>query len=148
RRKHRPHSAECPIAVATSDGEFVHLTHYQGKGLRGPVLLVPGFTTTASSFDTPTVETSLVGYLWREGFDVWLLDYRASPAFLAAWKPFTIDDIALRDYPAAVRAVHKETGQKVQIVAHCVGSISLFMSLLEGQVQEHVTSVVASQVAG
>ncbi len=148
RRKDRHYRPEQPsIAVATSDGVPIHLTHYAG-GPRGPVLLVPGFTTVASSFDTDTVETSLVGYLLREGFDVWLLDYRASPAFVAAWKAFTIDDIARRDYPAAVRKVLEETGKKqVQIVAHCVGSISLFMSLLDEQLKEQVKSVVASQVA-
>jgi cholesterol oxidase len=140
------------IDVNTSDGVVIQLTRYIGEAagpnLLGPVLLVPGFTTVASSFNTPTVETNLVQYLCDAGFDVWLLDYRASPAFTPAWGAFTIDDIARRDYPAAVREVYKRTdGRQVQIVAHCVGSISLFMSLLDDQLNGLVKSVVASQVA-
>jgi hypothetical protein len=97
------------------------------------VLLVPGFTTVADSFDTPTVEENLVQFLCAKGFDVWLLDYRASPALEPAWTQFTIDDIARHDYPTAVQAVCKATGvPQIQIVAHCVGSISLFMSRLAG----------------
>ena len=153
-RASRPHGPCLPlpeIPVTTSDGVVIHLTRYirkpAGPDLLGPVLLVPGFTTVASSFDTPTVETNLVQYLCAKGFDVWLLDYRASPAFAPAWGAFTIDDIARRDYPAAVREVYEQTGRQVQIVAHCVGSISLFMSLLDGQLKWLVKSVVASQVA-
>jgi cholesterol oxidase len=114
--------------------------------MKGPVLLVPGFTMVAESFNPPTVETGLVQYLSAKGFDVWLLDYRASPAVPAVWTSFTLDDIARRDYPAAVRVVYERTGgKKVQIVAHCVGSVSLFMSLLDGQLEGWVRSVVCSQ---
>jgi cholesterol oxidase len=144
---HRRWTPESPVTITTSDGVKIQLTRYRG-GSRGPVLLVPGFTTVASSFDTPTVRRNLVQFLCEKGFDVWLLDYRASPAFEPAWSAFTIDDIARRDYPAAVRAVCQATGSpQVQIVAHCVGSISLFMSLLDGQLTGLVRSVVASQVA-
>ena len=167
RRKERRWKPMAMIPVITSDGVTIQLTRYgetlgggqpHPAGPEGPVLLVPGFTTVASSFDTATVETSLVQYLCAAGFDVWLLDYRASPAFPPAWQAFTIDDIARRDYPAAVRKVYERTGKRqVQIVAHCVGSIALFMSLLDGQLRQEdagaaeptswVKSVVASQVA-
>jgi cholesterol oxidase len=147
REKKKQWKPQDPIPIITSDGVMIHLTRYIG-GFKGPVLLVPGFTTVASSFDTMTVETSLVQYLCGAGYDIWLLDYRASPAFPPAWRAFTIDDIARRDYPAAVRKVYEGTGNRqVQIVAHCVGSISLFMSLLDGQLSRWVKSVVASQVA-
>jgi choline dehydrogenase-like flavoprotein len=143
----REWTPDSPQPIITSDGVKIQLTRYPG-GTMGPVLLVPGFTTVASSFDTPTVKKNLVQFLCDKGFDVWLLDYRASPAFEPAWSAFSIDDIARRDYPAAVRAVCQATGApKVQIVAHCVGSISLFMSLLDGQLRGLVRSVIASQVA-
>ena len=147
RRQERQWKPEPPTPVITSDGVMIHLTRYRA-GSKGPVLLVPGFTTVASSFDNGTVETSLVQYLCRHQFDVWLLDYRASPAFPPAWRSFTIDDIARRDYPAAVQEVYQRTGnRRVQIIAHCVGSISLFMSLLDGRLDGLVESVVSSQVA-
>jgi cholesterol oxidase len=143
----RRHTREARMTVATSDGITIQLTRYRGSRY-GPVLLVPGFTTVADSFDTPTVEENLVQFLCAKGFDVWLLDYRASPALEPAWTQFTIDDIARHDYPTAVQAVCKATGvPQIQIVAHCVGSISLFMSLLDNQLKGCVRSVVASQVA-
>ncbi len=136
-----------PIPVTTSDGVKIQLTRYLG-GPEGPVMLVPGFGITAASFDTPTVETNLVRYLCERHFDVWLLDYRGSPAVPAAWTSFSIDDIARRDYPAAVQKVLECTNRnQVKIVAHCFGSVSLFMSLLDGQLEDLVHSVVASQIA-
>jgi len=139
-----------PIKVVTSDGVPIRLTSYnRGRG-RKPVMLVPGFTTTASSFATPTVRTNLVEYLCQRGnFNVWLLDYRASPAYAPAWSSFTLDDIAKRDYPAAVARVLEETGaRKIQIVAHCVGSISLMMALLAEYLDKgELESVICSQVA-
>src|SRR5262249_16013838 len=64
------------------------------------------------------------------------------------WTSFTIDDVARRDYPAGVEEVLSRTGAaQVQIVAHCVGSISLFMSLLDGRLDRRVRSVVSSQVS-
>jgi cholesterol oxidase len=146
-RRRRLVDPDSAIVVTTPDGIPVRLTRYRG-GPMGPVMLVPGFTTVASSFDTPTVDKNLVQFLCEHGWDVWLFDYRASPAFPPAWTAFTIDDIARRDYPAGVQEVLSRTGAaQVQIVAHCVGSISLFMSLLDGRLDGLVRSVVSSQVA-
>src|SRR5262249_23776351 len=69
-------------------------------------------------------------------YDVWLLDYRASPDLPSSFTQFTVDDIALRDWPAAVETVRRETGaESVQAMGHCVGGLSLFMAIggwLEG----------------
>ena len=133
--------------VQTSDRTVVHLTRYR-SGRRGPVVLAPGFGVAAKSFETPTVDVNLVDYLCGRRYDVWLLDYRASPAFAGAGHSFTIDDIALKDYPAVVSRMLKETGStSIQAIVHCVGSLSFFMSLLHGSLENQVRSVVASQLA-
>jgi choline dehydrogenase-like flavoprotein len=134
--------------VATGDGVNIGLTRYRG-GLRGPVVLAPGFSVRASSFATPTVEENLVESLVAQGYDVWLFDYRASAD--AGNDPehppeFTIDDIARHDWPAAIAKIRSVTGaDSVQAIAHCVGSMSLLMGIGAGWVT-HVRSVISSQL--
>ena len=132
--------------VSTSDQTRIHLTRYRGGNL-GPVILSPGFSVRAASFAADTVPENLVEYLVTRRYDVWLFDYRASSGLATAGTEFSIDDIALRDYPAAVNTVLDVTGTKnVQIVAHCVGSLSLLMSLLGGKLAGQVRSIICSQL--
>ena len=146
----RPLKAPAPTAhsIATADGFFIKLTHYAG-GSKGPVILAPGFTVKASSFAIDTVDCNLVESLHANDYDVWLFDYRASPdsgnlETGQQIKPFNIDDIASNDWPAAVSYVLKETGcADLQVIAHCVGSMSLLMSLLSGKLTG-VRSVISS----
>jgi cholesterol oxidase len=132
--------------VPTSDGTKIYLTRHCG-GPRGPVLLSPGFSVRANSFAADTVNENLVERLVRERYDVWLLDYRASSGFAAAGTDFSIDDVAVRDYPAAVQAVLRETDAgTIQVLAHCVGSMSLLMALLAGKLKYQLRSVICSQL--
>ena len=134
--------------VNTADHFKIGLTRYFG-GAKGPVVLAPGFSVRASSFATPTVDQNLVEYLIAEGYDVWLFDYRASGDSGNPTKkvrPFTIDDIAQYDWPAALAKIRKVTGKEtVQAMAHCVGSMSLLMGLACGKVTG-VSSMIASQL--
>jgi cholesterol oxidase len=142
RRQMRPSTYQ----VVTSDGTVIHLSRHRG-GEFGPVLLSPGFSVRANSFAADTVPKNLVEYLVSEKYDVWLLDYRASSGFAAAGTEFSIDDVAVRDYPAAVDTIRCESGrEKIQVVAHCVGSMALLMSLLAGKLQGKLESVVCSQL--
>ena len=128
----------------TADGVRLRLTRYQG-GDKGPVILSPGIGTSTLSYTIDTVDTNLPEYLVARGYDVWLFDYRASPALPSALTQFTIDDIATKDWPAAVQTVRDISGaDSVQVVAHCVSSGAFLMSLATGL--EGVRSGVASQV--
>jgi hypothetical protein len=61
-------------------------------------------------------------------------------------RPFTIDDIAQYDWPAALSKIRAVTGREtVQAIAHCVGSMSLLMGLACGKVTG-VSSMIASQL--
>ncbi|WP_088287103.1 alpha/beta fold hydrolase [Ideonella sp. A 288] len=124
-------------------GFQARLTRLQGGDL-GPVILAPGFTVRAVSFAVDTVEQNLAEHLTAAGYDVWLFDYRASPdSGSPIGAHFSVDDIAREDWPAAVAKVKAVTGAPdVQVLAHCVGSMSLLMALLEGL--EGVRSVIAS----
>jgi cholesterol oxidase len=107
------------------------------------VILSPGYGTSRHAFLLDTVETNFPEFLGEHGYDVWVLDYRASPALAASKTKYTIDEIARYDYPAALRTVREETGtESVQMVAHCVGSMSFLMAQLAGL--EGVRSAVSS----
>ena len=128
----------------TEDGVDLRLTRFQG-GVKGPVILVPGFGTSALAFTIDTTEKNLPEYLYEAGYDVWVFDYRASPVLPSASSQFNLDDVARYDHPAAVRTVREITGaETVQIMAHCVGSLTMLMSMTLGL--EGVRSAVSSQL--
>ncbi|QSQ20039.1 hypothetical protein JY651_32825 [Pyxidicoccus parkwayensis] len=130
--------------VNTRDGVRLRLTRYEG-GRKGPVMLSPGFGTSSLAWTIDTTEQNLPEFLYERGYDVWTFDYRASPALPSASTQFSLDDIALYDYPAAVDTVRSVSGaDDVQMVAHCVGSLTLLMSMTAGL--EGIRSVVSSQL--
>jgi pimeloyl-ACP methyl ester carboxylesterase len=132
--------------VATSDGTEVRLTHH-ALGTKGPVVLAPGYGNAARAFSVETVDRNLVQFLGEHDYDVWLLDYRSSPDLPSARTQFTVDDIATRDWPAAIETVRRETGaDSVQVLAHCVGGLSAFMAIGAGL--DGVRSAIFSALAG
>lgn len=131
--------------LETGDGVRVRLTRYQG-GVKGPVILAPGFGMSSLSFTIDTIPENLVECLWKKGYDVWVFDYRASPDLEASRTQFTIDDIAAHDWPAAVKRVHSTTGKAAQVVAHCVGAMSFVMAMLDGRLDGLVRFAVCSQL--
>lgn len=126
----------------TADGVDLRLTRYHA-GSKGPVIVAPGFGTSIGAYTIDTVETNFPEFLAEHGYDIWLLDYRSSPALEASKMPHTVDEIATQDWPAAVATVREATGaDSVQVNAHCVGSMSFQMSLLSGL--EGVRSAICS----
>jgi predicted alpha/beta hydrolase len=149
----RPHiTPEHYPLIQTEDGSTIKLTRYQSQTKRqeqlSPVILVNGMGVKASSFATETVACNLVEYLSNHGRDVWLFDYRASADSGASHRSFTVDDIARYDWPAAIDfVIQRSTVKQVQVVAHCVGSMSLLMSLLKGFTKkDQIKSIVSSQL--
>lgn len=145
-----PHAPEVHH-FATEDGVRLRLTRYNGErgpGAKGPVIIAPGFGTSTLALRLDTIHTNLTEYLCAHGYDVWLFDYRASPDLPASRTQFTLDDIALNDWPAAVKTVRDITGSKsVQALGHCVGSLTLAMSLLSDKtdLQGKIRSAILSQ---
>ena len=146
-RKKRPLRAPAPQIhfFMTDDGVQLRLMRYQG-GNKGPVILTHGVGVSSLIFRMDTIPTTLTEYLVARGFDVWLLDYRASIELPTSCIQSTADDVATYDYPAAIAKVLELTGAKtVQMVVHCYGSASFFMAMLKGM--QGVRSAVCSQVA-
>jgi cholesterol oxidase len=150
-RKKRPLRVGIPeiYPFTTDDGVALRLTRYWDGPLnspKGPVILVHGLGVSSRIFSIDTIETNLLEFLYAHGYDVWLLDFRASIELPASAERFNGDDIAQYDYPAAIDTVRAvTTSPSVQMVVHCYGSTTFFMAMLAGL--EGVRSVVSSQVA-
>ena len=136
-------------SVPTSDGTEVRLTRYEMGG-KGPLVLAPGYGNAARAFAVDTVGKNWVQFLGEHGYDVWLLDYRASPDLPSSWTQFTVDDIALRDWPAAIATVRDRPGaDSVQAMGHCVGGLSLCMAIgsgLEGLRSAHFSALAGHPI--
>ena len=146
-RQKRPLRVGAPQVAffKTADGVGLRLTRYRG-GAKGPVILSHGLGVSNLIFSIDTIETNLLEYLFAHGYDVWLLDYRSSIELPVATLQASGDDVATKDYPAAVSKVLELTGAKsVQMVVHCWGSTTFFMAMLAGL--KGVRSAVASQIA-
>jgi cholesterol oxidase len=79
-------------------------------------------------------------------YDVWLSDWRLSILVDDHRRQSNIYGGAY-DHAAAIKIILKETGVKnIQVVAHCVGSLTLWAGLLKGDI-EGVGAIVSSQVA-
>lgn len=129
----------------TDDKKHLRLTRYQG-GEKGPVILSHGLGVSSLIFSIDTIEINLLEYLFRHGYDIWLLDYRASIDLPSANSSFNADAIARYDYPAAVKKVLEITkARDLQMIAHCFGATTLCMAMLSGL--QGVRSILFSQVA-
>jgi cholesterol oxidase len=146
-RKKRPLRVAAPevYGFGASDGVQLQLTRYNG-GSKGPVVLSHGLGVSSLIYSTDTIDVNLTEYLSAHGYDVWLLDYRNSIALPASSDQASGDDVATKDYPAAVAKVRELTGAPtVQMVVHCWGSTTFFMAMLAGLTG--VRSAVCSQIA-
>ena len=113
------------------------------------ILVIHGLTTSTDMFIQPEHE-NLVSYLLDQGFgDVWCLDYRMSnrhPYNLFKHR-YTMDDVALYDYPPALAEMRRHIGDRpIHVISHCLGANSFTMALF-GKVVTGVSSVIANSVA-
>jgi cholesterol oxidase len=146
-REKRPLRVAAPEvhAFLTEDELPLRLTRYRG-GNKGPVILSHGLGVSSLIFATDTIDTNMLEFLFAAGYDVWLLDFRASIALDVSKRQSNGDQIAQYDYPAAVAKVLQVTGApSVQFVVHCWGSTTFFMAMLAGL--QGVRSFVCSQIA-
>jgi cholesterol oxidase len=128
----------------TADRVKLRLVRYRG-GAKGPVLLAHGLGVSSLIFTIDTISTNLVEFLFEKGYDVWVLDYRASVDLAGSRTQFTADDVARFDWPKAVQEVLRLSGAKdLQVIAHCYGATTFSMAMLEGL--PGVRSAVLSQV--
>lgn len=131
----------------TEDGLGLSMLRFHRAESKDVVLIVHGLTTSSDMFIMPE-HHNLVRFLLDHGFgDVWTLDYRMSNRFPynREMHRFTMDDIALYDFPAALAKLREKVGSaRVHVIAHCLGSVSFMMSLFGGAVNGIASAIVNS----
>jgi pimeloyl-ACP methyl ester carboxylesterase len=120
----------------------VRLTRYKPWRMKGPpVVLIHGYSASGTTFAHDAVRPNLARHLLRDHRDVWILDLRTSSGMPTARVPWTFEDAALVDIPAAIAHIvrttndetegaGKEQKDQVDVVAHCMGSAMLSMAVL------------------
>jgi cholesterol oxidase len=117
-------------APADAAPVVAQLTRYRGTGI--PIVMIHGYSASGTTFAHPAIpEGGLGPYLRRHhGRDVWILDLRSSCGMPGARGDWSFEQVGYVDIPLAVEHVLRATGaQKVDIVAHCMGSAMLCMAL-------------------
>ncbi len=103
-----------------------------GAGVRANIFLPPSSPTVAQ-------------FLSDAGYDVWLMNWRASIEFEA--NRWTLAQAAVNDYRPATDLVLNATGAKsLKAVIHCQGSTSFMMAIVAGLLPEY-TNVVSNAVS-
>ncbi|MDI6873145.1 alpha/beta hydrolase [Candidatus Solincola sp.] len=75
---------------------------------------------------------SLAYYLWDQGYDVWLANYRGEgrePMRSGGAVGYAIDELGIYDMPAIVTKVREVTGKKPVWVGHSMGSTMAYIYL-------------------
>jgi cholesterol oxidase len=112
----------------TEDNIELRLTRYQG-GSKGPIILSHCIGVSSLMYAIDTIDCNLLEFLVSHEYDVWLLDHRLSIELPVSMMQSTMDDVATKDYPAAVACVCEVTKAiDVDIFAHGVGSSTLTMA--------------------
>ncbi len=135
---------------STADGLGLSLSRFKRADCDDVVLLIHGLTNSTDMFIMPE-HRNLVQHLLDEGFgDVWSLDWRGSCRFPynLARNNYNFDDVALFDHPAAIQELRRHIGphRRLHVIAHCVGSITIAMSVFARTVQG-IASMVLNSVA-
>ncbi|MFD9002591.1 alpha/beta hydrolase [Streptomyces sp. NPDC059582] len=125
------------IPLRAADGVRLGLTRVEtGDTGRPAVLLLHGHTASADMFLQPETR-NLVDVLVDEGYEPWLLDWRGSCRlpYNETGQRYTYDDVALYDIPGAVSYIRGRIGDRpLFAVAHCIGSLTLSLSMTAGLV--------------
>lgn len=119
----------------------IRLTRYKPKpapaqGGQAPkpnnaLVMLHGYSASGTTFTHPSLGAdAAAAYFCRAGRDVWVVDLRTSCGLPSARQPWAMEDAALVDIPAALLHIRAVTGEKVDVLAHCIGGVMLSMALL------------------
>ena len=132
--------------ITTGDKLGLTALRFQRGTAGEAVLIVHGLTTSTDMFIMPE-HYNLVSYLLDHGYgDVWCVDYRMSnrhPYNLFKHR-FTMDDVALYDFPATLDLMRQHIGTRpIHVISHCLGANAFVMGLF-AKVIDGVSSVIAN----
>ena len=122
---------------------------FRKNSTNNSVLLIHGLTSSSDMFIMPE-HNNLTNYLLDLGFTVWLFDFRMSGRlpYNSLKHTYSFDHVACYDMPLATSFIRRKIGQnaKLNVICHCLGSLSFTMSLFSG-LQGNVDSVISNSVS-
>lgn len=125
------------IPLRVGDGTLLKLRRITVDDRPRPaVLLLHGHSASTDMFILPETR-NVVDVLLDAGYEPWLLDWRGSCKlpYNETGVQFSYDDVALYDIPGAVDYIRERVGeQKLFVVAHCIGALTLSLSMTAGLV--------------
>lgn len=106
---------------------YLSQTSLSGTQPRKQILLVHGVTYSSHEFDIDYGDYSLVRFLARDGYGVWLLDIAGFGRSEAVEDGFTVDsDYAAEDICAAAEKIRRETGQEqIDVLGWSWGTVTV-----------------------
>lgn len=143
----------------TRDGVRLALYNYRPERpdpRRAPAFLCHGLGSNRCDLDYPGRQ-SLAKYLWRAGYDVWLVELRGAgqsskPSFLFGKLRYdwVFDDYIVHDIPASVARVRELTGQpSIHWIGHSMGGMLAypFLTTCDADLVRSCVTVGAPSVA-
>ena len=127
----------------------VRLTRFARRNSpHNPLIMIHGYSASGTTFAHPAVRPNMASYMWKRNRDVWILDLRTSSGMPTAHLPWTFEEAAHEDIPAALTHIERivraerngraklglsgaaERPLKLDVIAHCMGSAMMTMAIL------------------
>jgi cholesterol oxidase len=156
----RPRRVELPF-----DGRVIltryrnpHPDHPNAKAhpIKRPLLMLHGYSASGTTFAHSEVADGFAAHFWKSGRDVWIADLRTSSGQeQSARQPWSFEDIAAADIPRVFEHIRAERRKdanatakddKIDVIAHCMGSVVFSMAVLDGPVGSQVNKAAFTQV--
>ncbi len=143
-----PGGKEKPL-VRIPGGQFYPPGLFQLRRLQGEgdeaVVLIHGATAGHQTFlDAERGGIPLACHLHDLGYDVWLLDWRAS-LNLEQYE-FTLDVVSDKDLPAAFEIIHETANRPIHVIAHCMGAAVMAQAIATDLLPASLRRVVLSAI--
>ena len=94
------------------------------------LVMIHGYSVSGNTFTHASIRPPAAAWFHARGRDVWVVDLRTSTGLPTATRPWTMEQVAWIDIPAALVHVRRATGGPVDVLAHCIGCVMLSMALL------------------
>ncbi|MDX0605527.1 hypothetical protein GOD78_30880 [Sinorhizobium medicae] len=126
----------------------VLLTRYPNPGTaKRPLVMFHGYSAGGTTFAHHAVNPNFASYFWKTGRDVWIADLRISPAHPTAADAWSFDQVGAEDVTTVLKFVAAQAnGNKVDVIAHCMGAVYFSIAALSGKLGQIVDRVAFTQV--
>ncbi|MFE8072268.1 alpha/beta fold hydrolase [Marinobacteraceae bacterium S3BR75-40.1] len=139
---------DVPVEHHLAEGRWgadLAITHVQGNAGGTPVILLHGSYSNRHFWLSPKGK-GLAAYLSRQGFDVWIPEFRGHGLSTkgASLQNFSAEQQIRFDIPAFADYVSEQTGQAAHWIGHSFGGLFLYGALAKGWLPLHRVLSVAT----